>query len=89
MAVDTSDVTTRKRNRSIVVSDKYSQLIEYEMAPSDFQSWISSASATRASYGTEPGRRTADFNIQPSDIGIAAVEEPDEDEPFDMDFLAS
>jgi hypothetical protein len=64
MAVDISDVTTRKRNRSIVVSDKYSQLIEYEVAPGAFQSWISSASATSASYGTEAGRRTADFNIR-------------------------
>jgi hypothetical protein len=97
MVVDTSTAPTRKRTRSIIVSEKYSQLVEYEVAPIEFQSWISSASASRTSFATEAGRRTADFNItrvarsnvQSSDIGIAATEEPDEDEPRDMDFLAS
>jgi hypothetical protein len=67
------------------------------VAPIVFQSWIASASTSRTSYETEAGRRTADFNItrvarsniQSNDIGVAAVEEPDEDESCDMDFLAS
>lgn len=88
---------TRKRNRSVVISDKYNQMVEYEAAPAEFQSWIDSASTTLTLYGSEAGRRTADFNItrvirsrvQSNDIGIAAVEEPDENEVFDMDFLAS
>ena len=92
-----SNLPTRKRNRSIVVSEKYSQLVEYEVAPADFQSWVSLASESTMSHETEAGRRTADFNIirvarsnvRPSDIGIAAVEEPDEDELRDMDFFAS
>ena len=96
-AVSSGSAPTRKRNRSIVISDKYSQLVEYEVAPAEFQSWITAASTTLTSYGTEAGRRTADFNVtrvvrsrvQSSDIGVAAVEEPDENEARDMDFLAS
>ena len=49
------------------------------------------------SYATPAGHRIADFNVtrvtrssvQSNDIGIAAIEEPDGDEPSDMDFLAS
>lgn len=49
------------------------------------------------SYATPAGHRIADFNVtrvtrssvQSNDIGIAAIEKPDEDEPSDMDFLAS
>ena len=96
-AVGSASVPTRKRNRSIVVSDKYSQLVDYEVAPAEFQSWITAASTSLTSFGTEAGRRTAEFNInrvvrsrvQSSDIGVAAVEEPDENEARDMDFLAS
>ena len=96
-AVGSVSAPTRKRNRSIVVSDKYSQLVEYEVVPAEFQSWIASASTTLTSYGTEAGRRTADFNVtrvvrsrvQSSDVGVAAVEEPDENEARDLDFLAS
>jgi hypothetical protein len=92
-----SDLPTRKRNRSIIVSEKYKQLVEYEVAPAEFQSSISSASESMMSHETEAGRRTAVFkikrvarsNVRPSDIGIAAVKEPDEDDLRDMDFFAS
>lgn len=97
LTAENSTVTTRKRNRAIVVSDRYSQLVEYEVPPAELQSWVASAGVTRTYHETEAGRRLADFNIlrvarssvQSSDIGIAAVEEPDEDESRDMDFLAS
>ena len=36
LVVDTSNVPTRKRNRSITVSEKYSQLVAYEVAPVEF-----------------------------------------------------
>ena len=95
-AVGSASVPTRKRNRSIVVSDKYSQLVDYEVAPAEFQFWITAASTSRTSFETEAGRRTAEFNInrvvrsrvQSSDIAVAAIEEPEENEARDMDFLA-
>ena len=96
-ALNSGNSPVRKRKRSINISEKYSHLIKYEAAPVEFQSWIDSASTALTSYGSEAGRRTADFNIarvirsrvQSNDIGIVAIEEPDENEAFDMDFLAS
>ena len=87
----------RKRNRSVVISEKYSNLIEYEKGPADFQASLLSASAVENYYVTEAGRRMADFNIarvarvhvQSNDVGVIAVEEPDEGEPRNMDFLAA
>ena len=39
-AVGSVSVPTRKRNRSIVVSDKYSQLVDYEVAPAEFSEHV-------------------------------------------------
>ena len=94
---ESSNSSQRKRNRSILVSDKYSELLEYEVAPVQLQSWISTASASSMSFITEAGRRTAGFNIKrvarssvaSGDIGLVAIEEPDEEESCNMDFLAS
>ena len=92
-----SVVPARKRNRSVVVSEKYSQFVEYHEGPVEFQASFMSASTLRNSYVTEAGRRMADFNVtrvarthvRSNDVGIVAVEEPDEGEVCDMDFLST
>ena len=64
------------------MSEKYSQLVEYEKGPVEFQASLVSASALKTSCGTEAGRRMADFNVtrvarthaRSSDVGIVAVE---------------
>lgn len=91
------NVGVRKRNREISLSEKQTQLIGYESAPVCVATWIHLASQTLMQYESEAGRRIATFNvkrvaladIRPSDIGIAATEQPDEDEQCDCDFLAS
>jgi hypothetical protein len=47
----------RKCNRSVVVSEKYSQFVEYQEVPVEFPALLMSASTLRNSYVTEAGRR--------------------------------
>lgn len=86
----------RKRNRTVAVSARLSHLHGYEEAPSNLQAWIHSSCSTSMTFTTEAGRRLGDYNVrripfasvQASDIGLAAVETPDEDEQRDCEFLA-
>lgn len=95
---ETTGVNTnvRKRNRTVSIASRLSHLLEYEEAPENLAAWITSSSLTLMTYSSEDGRRIADYNIKriavadvkPSDIGLAAIQEPDEGESRDCDFMA-
>ena len=86
-----------KRCRIVKVAPRMSQLIGYDAAPDDLASWLSCASATVMSASSEAGRRFIHYNVkkvaaadvQSSDLGVVAVEQPDEGEARDGDFMAS
>lgn len=94
-----SDVNSnvRKRKRTVSIASRLSHLVEYNEAPADLEAWIAASSLTSMTYSSEYGRRVADYNIKriasaeinPSDIGLAAAQDPDEGESRDCDFLAS
>ena len=87
----------RKRSRLDDLAPNLARIGGYEVAPEKLQDWIRDASVTNTTFSTEKGRRVADYNIarvsakdvKSTDICLAAVEDPDEGELMDMDFLAS
>lgn len=89
-------INARKRNRAVAIASRLSHLGGYDEAPVNLKAWIAASALTFMTYSSEDGRRAPDFNIRrtalaevkPSDIGLAAVEEPDEGESRDCDFMA-
>ena len=87
----------RKRSRVIEMTSSVARVGGYEAAPEKLQEWILNSGDTAMTFTTEAGRRVADYNItrvaltdvKPSDVGLAAVEDLDDGEVRDMDFMAS
>ena len=87
----------RKRARTMELSSSLLQFGGYEVAPAPLHSWITASSSTILTFGTEAGRRMADYNVRrvttgevsTSDVALVAVEELGVGEARDMDFMAS
>ena len=91
-----TQINARKRNRTVAIASRLSHLGGYDEAPANLNAWVTTSAMTLMTYSSEEGRRTADYNIKrtaladvkSSDIGLAAVDEPDDGEPRDCDFMA-
>ena len=91
-----TQINARKRNRTVAIASRMAHLGGYDEAPANLSAWITASAMTLMTYSSEEGRRAADFNIkrtaladvQASDIGLATVEEPDDGEHRDCDFMA-
>ena len=87
----------RKRSRVIEMTTSAARVGGYEVAPERLQQWIIHAGTTAMTFTTKAGRRVANYNmtrvaladVKSSDIGLAVVEDLDDGEIRDMDYMAS
>lgn len=87
----------RKGGRNLEVEARFSHLVGYEAAPAALITWIAEAESTLMSFTSEAGRRFASYNVrrvalvdaEPSDFGIVTLEEPDDGESHDCDFVSN
>lgn len=86
----------RKRSRTVTVASRLSHIMNYNEAPPYLILWVNLSASIEVTFSSEAGRRLSDYNVKrvplaevrPSDIGLAATETPDDEEPRDFEFLS-
>lgn len=97
LSATTQNEPHKKRQRLLAVNSRLIANETDEVATEEFRSWIRASASTKMTYSTEEGKKMILSNIKKvnladireSDVGIAAMDNPDEGEEINGDFLSS
>ena len=87
----------KKRRRLLAVNSRLTVNKTDELATEEFSNWLRASASTKMTYSTGEGkkmvlsdiRKVNVADIRETDVGIAAMDNPDEGEEMNGDFLAS